>query len=169
MAQEKKTPAKSRVKASSKKKTPVKKKSTEKTAREKQRENTVAKCKKILVEIQEGISIRKALKKNRLSSSTFYEWIEEDEKNAKHFARALEIRENLLIEECIDIADERDKDATAFVGGNYIQRAKLRVQTRLDVLARLNPKKYGNKVDVTSQGEKIEMPLFPDVTTKKED
>lgn len=41
-----------------------------------------------------------------------------------------------------------------------IEQRKLQIEARKWVLGRMNPKKYGNKVDVTSDGEKIQAPAI---------
>lgn len=139
-ATKKKTDAKTTVR----KKTAVKKK----TARELEREVKIKKCKDTLSLIKEdALSLRNALKKNRLSSEAFYKWLEEDEENQKQFARARESRQNIIFEQCLTIADDEAKDAVPFVGKNHIDRAKLRIETRLKVLSRMNPKKYGDKIE----------------------
>jgi hypothetical protein len=39
-----------------------------------------------------------------------------------------------------------------------VNRSKLRVEARKWIAAKLKPKKYGEKLDVTSAGEKLEKP-----------
>lgn len=110
---------------------------------------------RIFNEITEGKSVRKALKNEKMSSSCFYKYVIEDDEKAKQFAHACDIRQRILLDECIDISDEDGDDEKPFVGINHVHRDKLKIQTRLDVLARMNPKKYGNKIDVTSKDEAI--------------
>jgi hypothetical protein len=62
-----------------------------------------------------------------------------------------------MAEECLDIADNAGNDwmerldAEGIpvgwqVNGENIQRSKLRIETRLKLLAKFNPKKYGDKI-----------------------
>jgi len=110
----------------------------------------------ILLLITEGKSLRKSLIQVKMSSRTFFEEIEKDDELQKQFAHACDIRQRILLDECIDIADEDEDDEKPFIGINHVHRDKLKIQTRLDVLARMNPKKYGNKIDVTSKDEAVQ-------------
>lgn len=127
---------------------------------------------KIITRISdEGHSIRSILREKGMpSSSTFFKWLEDDEKFSKRYARACEIRAEVLLEEMIDIADNvvddfvdikdftnEGSEITVGKKVNYenIQRSKLRVDTRKWIISKLNPKKYGDKLDLTSDGEKL--------------
>lgn len=132
----------------------------------------------VIQDIEEGMSLRKSCKRNSISSRTFYEWIDEDEELKKRYVRACEDRAEAIMDEAYEIADDNRNDTKLMYdkNGNEIEledkewtnRSKLRVDLRKWHLAKLQPKKYGDKIDVTSGGEKIEMPLFPDVIKKKE-
>lgn len=68
------------------------------------------------------------------------------------YARACQLRADRLFEECLDIAD--DSEADSFLGDDgktvynleHIQRMRLRVDTRKWMVGKMNPKKYGEKV-----------------------
>lgn len=71
------------------------------------------------------------------------------------FARARDEGFDALAEECLTIADDASGD-TRRVGREgeerevcdteFVQRAKLRIETRLKLLAKWDPKRYGEKV-----------------------
>ena len=66
-----------------------------------------------------------------------------------------------MFEDMFDIADDSTDDFIQTEGGRKlnsenIQRSKLRVDTRRWALSKMQPKKYGDKLDITSNGEKIE-------------
>lgn len=113
--------------------------------------------------IEDGKSLRKALLLIPLSSKTFYEWIEEDEDKVKRYARAAELRADALVDEMIDIADDSDSDILQYdigdgiiatkVNNEVIQRSRLRYDARKWLASKLNPKKYGNKVQTEHSGE----------------
>ena len=123
-----------------------------------------------------GKSLRTALKiiDNPISGSTFFEWIRSDGEKSKQYARATEERAELMFEDMFDIADDSTDDFIQTEGGRKlnsenIQRSKLRVDTRRWALSKMQPKKYGDKLDITSDGEKIEhqqIPLTADQITK---
>lgn len=95
--------------------------------------------------------------KSMPSKSTVYRWLN-DEENAEFrdmYARAQEMRADMLAAEMLEIADDNSLDREAFVGINHIQRDKLRIDTRKFIAAKLMPKKWGDRIDVTSGGEKL--------------
>jgi hypothetical protein len=118
--------------------------------------------------ILSGEAVRNIMKDSTLPGyNTLLEWINADEKKAKQYARAMEVRGELLFEEMIDICDDGSNDwMEKFdregenvgwqINGEHVQRSKLRVDTRKWYLSKLNPKKFGDKTDFTSGGEKIQ-------------
>ena len=113
----------------------------------------------IIKEIEQGNSLRKILSQNGYpSSQTFYKWISEDEIKAKQYARACEVRSDLIFDEILEIADDPRQDAIVTDNGivmntEFVQRSKLRIDARKWVLAKMNPKKYGDKVENTIVGD----------------
>lgn len=123
---------------------------------------------KILVKISiDGMAIRNVLKLEGMpSNETFFKWIDEDLEKAKQYARACEARADFIFEEIIEIADDGRNDfMTKMIGedleievlnSEHIQRSRLRVDARKWIASKLNPKKYGDKIDVTSGNEPIQ-------------
>lgn len=104
----------------------------------------------VINEIAEsGKSLRDALKK-RMSSSKFYELLAEDKDKEKRYARACEERTDLIADEIITIADNTDASDNVAV-----QRDRLKVDTRKWLLAHLNPKKWGDRIDVEHSGNVV--------------
>lgn len=123
----------------------------------------------IIKDIEEnGMAIRNAIKGYGMPDiTTFYKWIKEDEDKAKRYARACETRAESIFEEILEIADKQGEDIAGedqfgnpIINHNVIQRNRLQIDARKWVLAKMNPKKYGDKVDVTTQGEKISIPII---------
>ncbi|CAA0144195.1 conserved hypothetical protein [Tenacibaculum maritimum] len=111
---------------------------------------------------EEGLSLRKTLQPRDMpSSQTFYKWLEEDEEKSKRYARACEMRADFYVDEMLEIADESNADAwvgddgVTRIDGQAVQRSKLMVDTRKWIASKLHPRKYGNKVDVTSDGKQV--------------
>lgn len=114
----------------------------------------------IIIDISEnGTPIITAVK-GRMSTQTFYDILKDEEKS-KRYARACEIRADLMAEEILQISDNVGGDLVELPDGRevvdnaVVQRDKLRVDTRKWLLAKMHPKKYGDKVDVTSGNEAI--------------
>lgn len=80
---------------------------------------------------------------------------------AAGFARARALGMDAIADAALNIADEKSNDTIVTKDGNetanseWISRSKLRVETRLKLLAVWDPARFGNKIDVTSQGERV--------------
>lgn len=133
----------------------------------------------IIEDIQtEGLSLRKSLAKKkegfeRPSSSTFFEWLEEEKEKAKHYARAIKTKQEIKFEEILEIADNdddiyHDEEGNKRVDGAAVQKKRLQIDARKWQLSKENPKKYGDKIDVTSKDEPIAAPIFKVVLKSEE-
>lgn len=119
--------------------------------------------KSIFESIENGNSLRKALIENKLSSSTFFIWLEEDEIKSKQYARATELRAEALLDEMMDIVDDSQHDIIPTELGDgitvertnheVIQRSRLRYDARKWLISKLNPKKYGDKTILSGDEE----------------
>jgi len=116
----------------------------------------------IIQDISErGMSLFASLK-NRLSSKTFYEYLDESEDRIKKYARATDLRTERMAEDTLNIADSVGDDVIEIDGkmvinNNVINRDRLRVDTRKWLMSKMNPKKYGDKIEVdTNQKHVIE-------------
>lgn len=99
--------------------------------------------------IEKGESARQAILNTKgISRTTFHEWLNQDETFSGQYARATKIRESVLFDEIIEIADDDSKKSD--------QRSRLMVDARKWVLSKMNPKKYGDKMDMTTDGDKIQ-------------
>jgi ApbE superfamily uncharacterized protein (UPF0280 family) len=98
------------------------------------------------------------------SPQTFYKIMKNSPSFMDRYARAKEIQADLLVAECITIADETSNDIVGNeeegyrVNAEAINRSRLRVDTRKWLASKLAQKKYGDKLDVTTDGEKINIP-----------
>lgn len=107
--------------------------------------------------IMEGEAIREIMKDKSLPNfNTLLIWISNDEKKSNQYAKAMEIRSELLFEEMLEIADDGSNDHMTITRGNeqynvenkeFTSRSRLRVDTRKWYLSKLNPKKFGDKVE----------------------
>lgn len=93
--------------------------------------------------------------------ATFWRWHMQDEEIRGDLARARENGVERLMDECVDIADEASHDTIVDKDGNdkpnteWIQRSKLRIDTRMKYAQMIAPRKYGPKLDVTTGGESL--------------
>lgn len=85
-----------------------------------------------------------------------YLWLLENETFRDNYVRARDAYADVVFDDCMDIADRASNDFTIDSEGNIvvdheaINRAKLMIDTRKWMLGKMKPKKYGEKIDVTS-------------------
>lgn len=98
---------------------------------------------------------------------TILDWLADNKEFSQKYARAKEEQADFLAEEMMDIADYTDKDTKTIKDqfGNekevedseWVNRSKLRIETRKWIASKLKPKKYGDKTETTIISEK---PIF---------
>jgi len=102
--------------------------------------------------ISNGIPLRELCREHGVGKSTMYNWFDEDKELAGRIACARVKGWDELAEQCLEIADDgrRDyivgEDGVGVVNSDHIQRSRLRIETRLKLLAKWDPKRYGDKV-----------------------
>ena len=114
--------------------------------------------------ISNGESVRSILdnadRKVYPSWVTFNVWLSENEELSKQYARACEMRSDLIFDEMIEIADDGTNDFTKKMIGDvevemlnteHLQRSRLRIDTRKWILSKMNPKKYGEKLELDNK------------------
>lgn len=92
---------------------------------------------------------------------TVSKWKEAHETFCADFARAREEGFDVIAADCLDIADETSRDTVETESGDrpnteWISRSKLRIETRLKLLAKWDPKRYGDRqaIDLTDHTTK---------------
>ena len=86
------------------------------------------------------------------------------------YAQAREFQADTIFDEMFDIADDasndwmlrkQGEDDIEVINHEHVQRSKLRIDTRKWALARMAPKKYGEKIETTLKGDE-DAPLIID-------
>ncbi len=93
----------------------------------------------ILRAVMEGASLRQACRDLGVTRSEVYLDLADDPVFADQYARATDVRADDQFDEMFEIADDKTGD---------VQRDRLRVEARKWALARMNPRKYGDKVQI---------------------
>jgi len=112
--------------------------------------------------IAEGYSVRRIGRETEYSAATIFYWLNKHEAFRKLYDDALVQRGYAMFEEIIDIADDSEDDYVSISLGTdddgedqkapiafdreHVQRSKLKIEARQWSLERMNPKKYGNKI-----------------------
>jgi hypothetical protein len=109
-----------------------------------------------------GQSLREVCRRDDMPArSTVQSWLAKHEEFSDQYARACQIRQEELFDEIFEIADDGSNDwmdrqvgdqTVEVVNQEAIQRSKLRIDTRKWALSKMNPKKYGEKLDLNHEG-----------------
>lgn len=119
---------------------------------------------KICEELANGVSLRSVCQqKDMPCSATVFNWMRTNKEFLEQYARAKQESSDAMAEEILDIADDGTNDwMQRKIGGEWtdvpnnevLQRSRLRVDTRKWLMSKMKPKRYGDKMDVTS-GDKV--------------
>src|SRR5262245_52326644 len=115
-------------------------------------------AKKICTMIAEGMPLKDAAKVMGYSEGALRDWIIEDRSNggaeiASSFARAVEVRSDLMADEMLAIADNRDFMGYPQLANAMVTQQRLAVDSRKWLMGKLNPRKYGDRVEVSGDPE----------------
>lgn len=95
---------------------------------------------------------------------TIFYWLRSNKEFLHQYTRAKEESVDAIVDEMLDIADDGSNDYMTITKGNntynvedreVTNRSRLRVDTRKWIVSKLKPKKYGDKLDVTSKDKAI--------------
>ena len=119
-----------------------------------------------------GESLRKVCRRAGMPApSTVFLWLRQQKDFSEQYARAKEEAADMFIEDIIEIADNAKKDKIPvyklneetgkkeLVGytesKNSVRRAQVQIDSRKWLAMKLKPKKYGEKLDMTTNGNDI--------------
>lgn len=117
--------------------------------------------------LADGRSLRSiCLDDDMPGQTTVFRWLAEEGKESfrQKYARARETQADAIFDECLDIADNAANDWMERQGensegwelnGEHVQRTRLRLDTRKWMAGKLAPKKYGDKLDLTTDGKSL--------------
>ncbi len=114
---------------------------------------------RILDRMFTGQPLRVACRAVGVSATTFLTWVEDDRNGiSERYARAREACFDAMAEAIIDLADDDSRDVVIDDEGKEVERplrvnrARLQIDSRKWLLAKAMPHKYGNRVQVESEG-----------------
>lgn len=117
-----------------------------------------AKIEEILERVTAGEPLAQVLRSEGMPKpSTFYDWLNADADLAGRFARAREFGADAIAVEALRLADVPPAYATS-EGGTRIDAGdvanrKLQIETRLKLLAKWDPKRYGDKLELAGDAK----------------
>lgn len=121
----------------------------------------------VLARLRQGETLRAICRDEGMPDhSTVLEWVRDDRDDfANRYARAREAGAYAMADELLEISDDgsndwmerqrRDGTKETVLDHEHVQRSRLRADTRKWLLSKILPKVFGDKLDVTSQGEKV--------------
>lgn len=101
----------------------------------------------ICARIANGESLRAVCRDNGMpNQDTVHMWLNKDDAFVEQYARACARREDSFFDDLIEIADSVTADAAE------VAKARVQIDARKWVLSRMNPKKYGDRVQQEVSG-----------------
>lgn len=129
---------------------------------------------KICLRVAEGESVLQICRDEDMPEArTVYLWLlnlqETDKKEFREmYEKAREIQAEVIHDQLLDISDDGTNDwmeietrsgrIIEVPDHEHINRSRLRCDTRKWIVARMNPKKYGDKLDLTTKGKELKQP-----------
>jgi hypothetical protein len=129
----------------------------------------------ICQQIETGRSLRSILKNDNdmPSSSTFFIWLTEDVLKSKRYELATDLRTDALFDEIVEIAYNTEQGITTKVNqkgefeettGDMLGHRRLKIDALKWSLSKLNPKKYGDKTEVSLSNKEVTEIILTDAT-----
>lgn len=126
--------------------------------------------------IAQGETVRSICRDKKMPSTvTVYSWLLDEDKKEflNQYEKAKNVQAELMFEELLEIADDgsndwltkQNKDGSEYDVPNpeVVQRSRLRVDTRKWYLSKVLPKKFGDKLDMTTNGKDLPTPILGNV------
>ncbi len=127
--------------------------------------------------LAEGRSLKSVcLDKDMPNKNVVFKWLHENRENfGELYARAKEEATDALAEEILDISDDSANDTYIDKKGNtrtdweVVGRSKLRIDTRKWLMSKMKPKRYGDKLDITSGDKPLPTPIYGGLSANPDD
>lgn len=128
-------------------------------------------------QLSEGASLRTVCAaENMPDKSTVFRWLFNRKDFCDQYTRAKEESADAMAEDVLDIADDGINDYMKVYGddeevygwklnGDAIQRSRLRVETRKWLMAKMKPKKYGDKIEHSGDVQVQVIPIMGGAST----
>lgn len=118
----------------------------------------------IIKKIVEGQAVKKAVAESPISLGTFFSWANDTNypERLNQYARAMELRAHIMAEDILEIADDSSNDTAYLETKNgsipvenkeWVNRSRLKIDTRKWLMAKMMPKKYGDSLKLQGDAE----------------
>lgn len=122
--------------------------------------------------VSDGMTLIDACRTLGIGYTTIFSHMKRSERFRDMMEEARTSGYEVIANECLAIADEGTKDLVETedrfgnpkiaVDKEHIQRSKLRIETRLKLLSKWHPQKYGEKIQVEQKSATIAIPVSDD-------
>lgn len=110
-----------------------------------------------------GMPLAKACRVLDIPLRTTYSRIKREPAFADLMNEARATGYDVIATDCLDIADDSSGDlGDRGMNKEFVQRSKLRVETRLKLLAKWSPKQYGEKIEIEQKSANVTVPVGDD-------
>lgn len=121
----------------------------------------------ICLRLGEGETLRSICRSEHMPAwRTVYDWQLAHEEFSAAYARARDLGTDAIAEQTLEIVDEDPERIVSEQGtrvdSGYVQWQKNRVEQRLKLLAKWNPKRYGDRLEHVGAGGKDLIPVESD-------
>ena len=118
----------------------------------------------IYEKLAQGISLRTVCKSEELPDiATVFRWLREREEFRNQYARAKEESAEAMNETLQDLGDDAirlSQEVDSKASNAVVQAVKLKADNMKWAMSKMKPKKYGDKIDVTSDGKALPSPIY---------
>ncbi len=126
---------------------------------------------KICSLLAEGISLRTVcLYEEMPNKSTVFRWLREKQIFRDQYAQAKEEGSEAQHEDLMDLGDEAielAQNVDPKASGAVVQAVKLKADNLKWSMSKMKPKKYGDKIDMTTNGKELPTPIYGGNATKE--
>lgn len=114
---------------------------------------SAALAERICDHIRCGCSLRKAAEKEGVPNPSVMRWVHENKAFSEQYARACAERLSALEDKLLDLVEKGHEVAPCVeIGGTMLQAVKLEIDTLKWMLAKLMPKRYGDRAALALEG-----------------
>ena len=117
---------------------------------------TPEKAQRIIEQLSDGIPLREICRQANMPAwQTVYDWMIQSESLSVAIARARELGQDAIAEDTLQIVDsEPERGPDGKIDPAWVALQKIKVEQRLKLLAKWNPKRYGDRVDIGNADDK---------------
>ena len=100
--------------------------------------------------IAAGCSLRQVARVIGLTEAAIRKWVQDDKEFGGHYEKAMVDRWEKMADELVELADADCTGPDGRPDNALVQQRRLQVDTRKWILSKMLPRKYGDKIEISS-------------------